>query len=151
MSKQTTNTRYAEKDDLPSVYVMYLEALKELNEPHDEKDALEFMFYCWSKAPCIILEDGANIVGFAGLNVYAPAYDRKRLELREYMFYVSPSYRGIKSWRVLSKAVQKTADKFNLTFVGEHRLTGSIKHHERLIRMAGAKPKAIISVYGEKE
>lgn len=129
---------------------MYLEALRELNEPHDEKDALEFMLFCWAKAPCIILEDDGNMVGFAGLNVFAPSYDKSRLELHEYMFYIKAPSRGIRAWRVLCKAVQDVSDKFNLTFVGEHRLQGNIKHHERLIRMAGAKPKAIISVYGEK-
>jgi len=129
---------------------MYLEALRELNEPHDEKDALDFMLFCWSKCPCIILEDNANMVGFAGLNVFAPSYDKSRLELHDYMFYIQPSYRGLRAWRELARAVQAVSDKFNLVFVGEHRLTGSIKHHERLIRMAGAKPKAIISAYGEK-
>jgi len=130
---------------------MYLEALRELNEPHNEKDALDFLLYCWAKAPCILLMDNDSIVGFAGLNVYAPLYDKKRLELHEYMFYIKPSHRGIRAWRMLCKAVQDVSAQFNLVFVGTHRLTGSIKHHERLIRMAGAKPQAIISVYGEKE
>jgi len=147
--KQTT--RYAEKEDLPAVYVMYLEALKEIDEPHDEKDALDFMLYCWAKAPCILLMDNANIAGFAGLNTYAPSYDKKRQELHEYMFFIKPSHRGIKAWRILCKAVQDVSDKFNLTFVGTHRLTGTIKHHERLIRMAGAKPLAVLSVYEGKE
>ncbi len=141
-------TRYAEKDDLPEVYVMYLEALTELNESHDEKDALDFILLCWSKAPCILLEKNGKVIGFAGLTTSCPQYDKKRTYLRDYMFYIKPAHRGIRSWRELCKAVQQTADRFKLPFVGDHRLQGTIKHHERLIRMAGAKPLAITSVYG---
>lgn len=139
--------RYAEKDDLPEVYVLYLQSLKELDEKYDEKKALDFMLSCWAKAPCVLLLKEREIIGFAGLNTYTPAYNDE-VYLREYMFYIRPEFRGVKSWRSLGKAVQETADKFKLTFIGEHRLTGDIKHHQRLIRMAGAKPKAIISVYG---
>jgi hypothetical protein len=138
--------RYAEKEDIPQIFVMYLNALDELEEKYDEKKALDFVLSCWSKAPCILLEDG-GVIGFAGLNTYTPAYNNE-VYLREYMFYIKPQFRGVQSWRSLCKAVQETADKFNLTFIGEHRLMGDLKHHERLIRMAGAKPKAIISVYG---
>lgn len=137
----------ATKDDLPHVYVMYLEALDELGEPYDEKKALDFVLVCWSKAPCLLLKDNGNIIGFAGLNTYMPAYNNE-VYLREYMFYIKPDHRGIKAWRKLCKGVQDVSDKFKIPFVGEHRLQGTIKHHERLIRMAGAKPKAIISVYG---
>jgi Acetyltransferase (GNAT) family len=144
-------TRYAELEDMPQVYVLYLEALRELNEPHDESDALDFMLLCYTKAPCIILENDGNIVGFAGLNLFAPLYDTKRLELHEYMFFITPEYRGIKAWRTLARAVQAVSDKFKVNFVGVHVLSGDIKNHTRLIRMAGATPKAIISVYEAKD
>lgn len=142
--------RYAEKEDIPHVFVMYIEALRELNEPHDEKDALDFLLRAWSTAPCIILENDDNIIGFAALHAYAPLYDKKRVELHEIMFFVDKNHRGLKSWRELSKAVQETADKFNLTFIGSHLIQGEIPHHLRLIRMAGAKPKAIQSIYKGK-
>lgn len=141
--------RYATPEDLPTVFKMYCDALKELGDEYEPQDAFEYMCRCYDHAPCILLEDD-GIIGFAGLYTYAPLYNRKKVYLREYMFYILPKHRGVKSWRSLCKGVQETADKFNLTFVGEHRLQGSIKHHERLIRMAGAKPYAIISTYGEK-
>lgn len=129
---------------------MYLEALRELNEPHDEGDALEFLLRAWSTAPCIILEKDDKIIGFAALHAYAPLYDKKRIELHEIMFFVDKNHRGLKSWRELSKAVQQVADKFNLTFIGSHRISGGIPEHLRLIRMAGAKPVAIQSIYEGK-
>src|SRR5690606_3493350 len=109
-------TRYAEKEDLPEIYVMYLAGLREIKEPHDEQKALDYMLLCWSKAPCILLTNGDSIVGFAGLNTYTPAIDTTTY-LRDYMFYIKPSHRGIGSWRKLCKAVQDASDKFNLTFV----------------------------------
>lgn len=142
-------TRWAEREDLGEVYAMYIAALRETNEPHDEKKALDFMLMCWAKAPCILLIEDGNIIGFAGLNTYQPDISNERY-IRDYMFYVKPSHRGIKAWRILCKAVQATADEFKLPFIGEHRLSGDIQQHIRLIKMAGAKPFAIMSVYGGK-
>ena len=130
---------------------MYLAGMKEINEPHDEKDSLDFMLKCWSRSPCILLIDDGNIVGFAGLTTYVPENDKKSVYLRDYHFYIHPSKRGIKSWRMLARAVQSVSEKFNLPFFGEHRLQGDINHHLRLIRMAGAKPFAVLSMYGEKK
>jgi hypothetical protein len=138
--------RYADKNDLPQIYVMYLDALKERGEEYDEQRSLDYMLLSWSQAPCVLLCKGSDIIGFAGLYTYKPAHNHK-VYLREYMFYIMPENRGVKSWRSLCRGVQDVSREFNLPFVGEHRLTGSIKHHERLIRMAGATPKAIISVY----
>ena len=142
-------TRVAEKDDLPEVYVMYLAGLVELKEGFNETDALDFMLLCWAKAPCVLLVENDTIIGFAGLTTASPQYDKKRIFLRDYMFYIQPPFRGIRSWRELCNGVQAVSDKFKLPFVGDHRLQGSIKFHERLIRMAGATPRSIISVYGE--
>ncbi len=88
--------RYAEKEDLPQVYVMYLQGLQELGEEYDEKDAIEFLLSCWSKAPCVLLTQDDEIIGFAGLNTFCPAYNKKKVYLREYMFFISHEYRGIK-------------------------------------------------------
>lgn len=140
-------TRYAESEDLPQVYAMYISALQDLGEVFKEDLALDFMIRCWSKAPCILLEDN-GIIGFAGLNTFTVDISGKDF-LREYMFYIKPPYRGIRSWRALSKAVQETADKFKLPFVGDHRLQGNINHHLRLIKMAGARPLSIQAIYGE--
>ena len=141
------NTRFAEIDDLPIVCPMYFDALEELGEKYDPDDAMEHILACWSKAPCILLVDD-DIIGFAGLTTFSPCYDKKRAYLREYMFYVRPDKRGIRAWRTLTKAVQSVSDKFNIEFIGEHRLQGDISAHLRLIKMAGAKPIAITSTYG---
>lgn len=145
-------TRYAEKEDLPQVYVMYLAGLSELQDKIaevNEQKALNHVLECWSQAPCILLEKDGEIIGFAGLKTASIPYSDMVL-LREYMFYIHPDHRGLKAWRLMCKAVQEVADKFNLNFVGEHLLQGSIQHHERLIRMAGAKPTAIASLYEVK-
>lgn len=137
--------RYAERNDLPQVYVMYLEGLKELKAKVNEKKALDYIIQCWSQAPCILLID-EEIIGFAGLRTSITPYG-DTVKLRDYMFYIVPEHRGLKAWRELGKAVREVADRFNLDFVGEHLLQGDLKHHERLIRMAGAKPVAISSLY----
>lgn len=145
-------TRYANKDDLPEVYVMYLEGLKELGNrafPVSEKKALEHVLLCWSKAPCILLTHEDKIVGFAGLTTCIPPYSEEA-HLRDYMFFTKPSHRGIRSWRVLTKAVQEVSDRFKMPFIGELAVHGKIDHHKRLVRMAGAKPVSVLSIYGGK-
>ena len=145
-------TRYAEKDDLPQVYVMYLAGLSELQgkiAEVNEQKALNHVLECWSQAPCILLEKDGEIIGFAGLKTSSVPYS-DMVVLRDYMFYIHPDQRGLKAWRTMCKAVQAVADEFKLNFIGDHKLTGSIQHHERLIKMAGAKPRSIISVYEAK-
>lgn len=125
---------------------MYLAALKELGEEHEEKRALDFMIRCYNQAPCLLLIKNDKIVGFAGLWLYVPAYGTKRY-LRDYMFYIQPAHRGIRSWRELCKGVRDVSDKFKIPFVGEHRLTATLPKHLKMIEMAGAKPVAVLSMY----
>jgi hypothetical protein len=140
-------TRYAEFEELPLVFAMYVEALEEIGEKVVEQKALDMVVKCWSKAPCILLEKDGEIVGFSGLNTMDIPYN-DMVVLRDYMFYIQPAHRGIRSWRTLCKAVKDVADNFKIPFVGEHLLTGDYNHHLRLIRMAGAKPRAIQAIYG---
>lgn len=144
------SVRYASREDLPSVYVMYLASLKEVGEKYSEKDALDTVLSGWAQAPCILLVEDEEIVGFAGLYTFCPSYNKSKSYLRDYMFYTKPTHRGIKSWRALGKAVQGVADKFKIDFLGNHRLEGEINNHLRLIKMAGAKAVAVSAIYEAK-
>lgn len=141
-------TRYAEKDDLPLVYSMYIAALTERECKINENKAMGHVLFCWSQAPCVLLLKDEEIIGFAGLKTIAIPFNDV-VVLGDYMFYIVPKSRGIKSWRTLCKAVQDVSDKFKLAFVGEHLLNTDIKIHLKMIDLAGAKPKAILSVYGD--
>ena len=142
-------TRYADKEDLPEVYVMYLQGLADINAQRvNEEKALNNVLLNWAVAPCVLLIKDDEIVGFAGLTTLVSSFSDVVI-LKDYMFYIQPAHRGIRSWRTLCKAVQDVADKYNMPFIGEHLLSGDSKHHERLIKMAGAKPIAIQSMYGE--
>lgn len=141
-------TRYAEKDDLPLVYSMYIAALAERESKINENKAMEYVLFCWSQAPCVLLLKEEEIIGFAGLKTIAIPFNDV-VVLGDYMFYIVPKSRGIISWRTLCKAVRDVSDRFKLAFVGEHLLDTDIKTHLKMIELAGAKPKAILSVYGE--
>lgn len=142
-------TRYAEKDDLPEVYVMYLAGINELHKnsfPVNESKALDTVIRSWAVAPCILLEKNEELIGFAGLKTTMPEYSDVVL-LRDYMFYILPAHRSLKAWRTMCKAVQEVADKFQLDFIGNHKLTDEIPKHERMIKAAGATPWAISAIY----
>jgi len=146
-------TRYAEKDDLPEVFVMYLAGIKEIQEhsfPVNESKALDTVIKGYNSAPCILLEDNGELIGFAGLKTTMPDYSDVVL-LRDYMFYVHPDHRSLRAWRMMCKAVQDVADKFQLDFIGTHKLTDEIPKHERMIRSAGATPWAISAIYRCKD
>lgn len=140
-------TRWADIDDLPYVFVLYIQALRELDMPHDEQKAMMYVMECYNHAPCVLLEADGDIVGFAGLRTVDKPWGGG-VHLEEYMFYVLPQRRGMKSWRMLCKAVQDVSDRFQLPFYGRHMLQSDIKTHERMIKAAGAKPVAFLAVYG---
>lgn len=144
-------TRWADKEDLPQVFVMYLAALEEIGTKKiNEAKALDYVISCWNKAPCILLEKDGEVVGFAGLNTMDTPYNDV-VRLTDFAIYIQPPHRSIRSWRSLCKAIHEVADKFKLNFVGENRLTVSVNQHLRLIKMAGAKPLAIQAIYGDHE
>jgi len=143
------STRYATQNDLPDVYVMYLAALEERKTPKiNEGKALNYVLESWARAPCILLELNGGVIGFAGLTTIASPYS-DMVSLRDYMFYIQPPHRGLRSWRKLCKAVQDVSDLHKIPFIGEHLLDKDINSHLRLIRSAGASPLAILAVYGE--
>lgn len=143
------SVRYAEKEDLPEVYVMYLEALRETGRRYNDAKALDYVLLCWSQAPTILLEKEQQIIGVAGLSTSTTPYGYD-VSLTDYVIYVRPEYRSIKTWEALTKAIQGVSDRFQIPFIGDNLISGDIKAQERLIRRAGAKPIAIKAIYEAK-
>lgn len=120
-------TRYAMREDLPEVLEMYLAGLEEIKDripPYIPAKCADVVFESWLRAPCVVLEreesgSEAEIIGFAGLTTYVPAYSDQVI-LREYLFYIAPEYRSIKAAKALSNAVQATADELGLPLYMSH-------------------------------
>ena len=116
------STRYADFDDLETVLGMYMQALTEIKEyvatPNPDK-CRNVVYRAWSCAPCVLVEQDNEIVGFAGLSTATPEHSDVPF-LREYMFFIKPENRSTKLARYLSEAVKAVADKFKLPLSMSH-------------------------------
>lgn len=115
-------TRYAMREDLPEVLEMYLAGLEEIKEsivPINAQKCADVVLGSWLRAPCILLEKNNEIIGFAGLCSYLPAYS-DAVVLREYLFYIKPGMRGVKAAKALSDAAQAAADELKLPLFMSH-------------------------------
>lgn len=121
-SKACLSTRYAEFEDLETVFGMYMQALQEIKEyvakPNLDK-CRKVVYHSWSQAPCVLVEKDNEIVGFAGLSTATPEHSDTPF-LREYMFFIKPEHRSAKIARFLSESVKAVADKFKLPLSMSH-------------------------------
>lgn len=144
-------TRFAEIDELPSVLVMYMAALDEIKDhilqPDIERCADE-VITSWAKAPCVILEDKGEIIGFAGLKTLIAPYTNVP-QISEYMFYIKKQFRSMKAAKTLSNGVKAVADKFKMPLFMLHMLNDStIKDKDKFLRRWGYTPFALSVTYG---
>lgn len=125
-SKACLSTRYAEFEDLETVFGMYMAALSDIKEyvqkPNPDK-CRNVVYHSWAAAPCVLVEKDGEIAGFAGLSTATPEYSDEPF-LREYMFYIKPEHRSAKIARYLSECVKEVAKKFNLTLMMSHMVSG---------------------------
>ena len=145
-------TRYAEKEDLPEVYAMYIEFLegKYSKDQIDENACLDVVLQAWARAPCILLEKKSKIIGFAGLNTLV-AEGTNVVYLREYCFFVQPKHRSVKAALKLSKAAREVSDTFKIPLLFSHRLgLENISMRSKLLKKLGYKISAIEVSYGQR-
>ena len=120
------STRYAEFEDLETVFGMYMAALSDIKEyvaaPNPDK-CRKVVYNSWSQAPCVLVEKSGEIVGFAGLATATPEHSDTPF-IREYMFYIKPEHRSAKNARFLSESVKAVADKFKLPLSMSHMVLG---------------------------
>lgn len=148
--KACVTVRYADEVDLPQVFKMYVSAIKEIEGDKANIDlpvCARLIWDCFVKAPCVLLEKMGEIVGFCGLRTGVLDYS-KDAYISEYMFYINPKHRSMKTARVLSNAAQDVAEKFKLPLYFTHFIGDkSIEWREKFLNRWGYKTKAINCIY----
>ena len=143
-------TRYAETEDLPTVYLLAWQGYKELKEIAPEKvdpDLLwQWILKAHSQAPQVILEKDGEIIGLWGLCTIKAAWSHDVM-LADYMFYILPKHRSFKATKQLKEAVCSVADKFKLTLRLSYLFKSKAPVHARIFAMMGFSTSGFIGFY----
>lgn len=143
-------TRYADIGDLPIVAELCIMGLQELSSQLPAKlsqeKLLDSILQYWACAPCILLENNSEIVGFYGLTTYYPYYSEDAV-LGDYMLYIKPEHRTYKAAKALSLAARAVADEFKLLFDLNFVTPGDLKTKSRFLENMGAKVIGVKAVY----
>lgn len=142
--------RYAEADDLPVVAELCIMGLQELSGELPCKVSadklLNSILTYWACAPCILLENNSEIVGFYGLTTYYPYYSEDAV-LGDYMLYIKPKFRSYKAARALSHAARDVADKFKLVLDLNFVTPGNFQTKARFLENMGAQVIGVKAIY----
>lgn len=143
-------TRYADIGDLPIVAELCIMGLQELSSQLPAKlsqeKLLDSILQYWACAPCILLENNSEIVGFYGLTTYYPYYSEDAV-LGDYMLYIKPEHRTYKAAKALSLAARAVADEFKLLFDLNFVTPGDLKTKSRFLENMGAQTVGVKAVY----
>ena len=143
-------TRYAGIGDLPIVAELCIMGLQELSGQLPAKlsqdKLLDSILQYWACAPCILLENNSEIVGFYGLTTYYPYYSEDAV-LGDYMLYIKPEHRTYKAAKALSLAARSVADEIKLLFDLNFVTPGDLKAKSRFLENMGAKIIGVKAVY----
>ena len=143
-------TRYADIEDLPIVCWLCIMALEELADQlpakPDPDRVIDAILSDWACAPCIILENQGEIIGFYGLTTYRPKYSNDTV-LGDYMLYVKPDKRNYKALVLLSIAARDVADKFGLALDLNFITPANLNIKTRFLEKMGAKITGVKGLY----
>jgi len=142
--------RYATFEDLHKVIDLCIMGLDELSvNPHvtvSREKLTSKIISNWEHAPCILLENGSDIIGFHGLTTYKPFYSNDAV-LGEYMLFIMPQFRSYKAAKMLSIAARDVADRFGLLLEINFVTPADRDLKARFLENMGAKVIGIAAVY----
>lgn len=141
-------TRYAEYDELPEIVRLTQKGFKEHNEKTEPERLIDLVYSSYARAPCVVLEHGGEIIGFWGLMSVVPKWNKEQ-ELADYMLYIVPEFRSLKTVKLLTKAVTDTADRYGLKLRLNYIFnTDNYRAHIRLFERVGFKVRGVLGVHG---
>lgn len=103
----------------------------------------------WERAPCFLLKDGEDIVGFYGL-MFSTPYCNPDPVLQDYMFYLLPKYRKLSNINLLTKSARDFSDSIGLPLFLNYQITKDLETQARLYKQSGFKINSITGVYSNE-
>jgi hypothetical protein len=140
------NVRIAENKDIDDILRLYKAGLKELGEDYKDSLVLNKVVTCFHLAPCFLVEINDNIVGMAGLTTVTTSHTGDA-SLADYMFYIEPEHRNIRTLDALMKEIKGFAVSKNLPIRLDFLVDGEVSAKARLFERYGFKPFSVVGVY----
>lgn len=138
--------RKATTKDLDDVIKLYRMGLTELDESYSDSLTMNKVLTCFYLAPCFLLVINDKICGIAGLTVITTSHNGDA-SLSDYMFYILPEHRSLRTLNSLVKEVKAFAKEQNLPLRLEFVCKNDEKLKERLLIMNGFKINSVTGVY----
>lgn len=143
-------TCFAALEDLPFVAEMCIMGVEELGSALpcrvSSEKLLGSILKFWANAPCILLKNGSEIIGFYGLTAYKPFYSEDAV-LGDYMLFILPKFRTYKAAKMLSLAARDFAKSkamcIDLNFITPAKALVKARFLENM----GAKITGVKAVY----
>lgn len=139
--------RQALTSDIKDIVELYKAGLNELGYTDWKEELLiKKVTESFVLAPCFVIEKDDKIVGMAGLTLVTIAYNGV-VQLADYMFYIDPDVRSIKTLNALVSKVKEFATQNNFPLRLEFVSQNDENIKERLLRINGFKIGGVIGIY----
>lgn len=137
--------RVATSSDIPRILDLYKKGLEEIGLEYSESLLLKKIINSYHLAPCFVLEED-EIVGMAGFTVVTTSHNGDA-RLADYMFYVLPEHRNIKSLGRLVSAAKDFAKEHDLPLRLEFISQNDEELKKRVLKMHGFEVVCIVGEY----
>lgn len=144
MEKSPTLVRKAKSADIPYILDLYKKGLEELGLEYQESLLVKKIVDSLKLAPCFLLIKD-EIVGMWGLTMGSLSHSGE-LVVQDYMLYIEPEHRGMKTLGEMVEYVKSFADENKLIVRLEH-VGRNPELSKRLYKMHGFEPTSVIGEY----
>lgn len=138
--------RQAETEDLGRVIELYRAGLTELGLKYSDSMTANKVVTSFYLAPCFLLVIDDIIRGIAGMTVVTTSHNGDA-SLADYMFYIEPEHRSLRTLNTLVNEVKAFADEKNLPLRLEFIVNDDEELRKRLLSMNGLKVQSVVGVY----
>lgn len=148
--KNNFSIRQAETKDIKAIVELYKKGLEALGYNDWKEDLLiKKITESFVLAPCFVIEKDDKLIGMAGLTLVTIAHSGVA-SLADYMFYIEPEARNIKTLNALVSEVKDFAAQNNFPLRLFFTLNEDEAVKRRLLKVNGFKIDNIIGTYNGK-
>lgn len=141
--------KQATQEDIPRILEMYKAGLEETGrDDWRESFLIKKITTCLHLAPCLLLVINGKIQGMMGLTIVRLSHNGDA-SLADYILYIEPKFRSIKTLGALVKSAQEFADSHDMPLRVDFIVKEDLAKRVRLLTMHGFKVNTVSGAYNE--